>query len=158
MEELLPNKSKREQKEFETLFKNPKHARSMWAKTVYERYSKPAIKPVPICDKDGNLLPQSQVEIHIWNELNRELKEAGSDRLPSSGEMMEACQDYYSRHNAASYTARRDSMGAKPIDESKQQHEINNPLEQYTDEQLIIIQEALEKYNQKLLEEESKDE
>lgn len=139
----LTNKQLREQREFETLFKNPKHARAMWAQSVIDRYAKTAIEPIPIYDKDGNLSPVSQIELAVWKHLNAELKAQGIDRLPTEGEMMEACQQYYSRHNASSYVARRDSMGAKPVDESKQQLSVNNPLEAYTDEQLEVMQKAL---------------
>lgn len=142
----LTNKQMREQREFEQLFKNPKHARAMWAQTVIDRYAKPALEPIKIYDKDGNLTPTSQIEVAVWTHLVNELRTMGSDRLPTEGEMMEACQQYYSRHNAASYTARRDSMGAKPIDETKQQVSVNNPLENMTDEELLVMQQALEEH------------
>ena len=142
----LTVKQLREQREFQTLFKNPKHARSMWALNVIDRYTKTAFEPILVEDKDGNLSPQSQIENAIWKHLKNELEEQGLDRLPTEGEMMEGCQAYYARHNAASYTARRDSMGAKPIDESKQSHEINNPFSKYTDEELLVMEKALEEH------------
>jgi hypothetical protein len=142
----LTNKQLRDQREFETLFKNPKHARAMWAQNVIDRYAKPALRPIMIYDKDGNPSPTSQIEMAVWQHLKQELEDAGIDRLPSEGEMMEACQQYYSRHNASSYVARRDSMGAKPIDETKQQVQVNNPLENLSDEELFVMQEALEKH------------
>jgi hypothetical protein len=140
----LTNKQMREQREFETLFKNPKHARATWAQHVIDRYARPALEPIRIYDKDGNLTPTSQIEIAVWRHLKQELEDAGLDRLPTEGEMMEACQQYYSRHNSSSYVARRDSMGAKPIDETKQSVSVANPLEGLTDEELEVIQEALE--------------
>jgi hypothetical protein len=155
----LTNKEIRDQREFETMFKNPKHARAMWSQNVIDRYVKPALKPIPIYDKDGNLTPTSQIEQAVWDHLVGELRTQGSDRLPTEGEMMEACQQYYSRHNASSYTARRDSMGAKPIDETKQQISAYNPLEDLSDEELLVMQKALDEYHtkQKLLEGEGKD-
>lgn len=140
----LTNKQIREQREFETLFKNPKHARATWAQHVIDRYAKPALEPIAIYDKDGNLTPTSQIEQAVWKHLKAELEAEGKDRLPSEGEMMEACQQYYSRHNASSYVARRDSMGAKPIDETKQSVSVSNPLENLSDEELFVMQEALE--------------
>ena len=145
----LTNKQIREQREFETLFKNPKHARTMWAQTVIDRYAKPAIEPIAIYDKDGNLTPTSQIERAVWNHLKNELEAMGQDRLPTEGEMMEACQQYYSRHNASSYVARRDSMGAKPIDETKQSVSVNNPLENLSDEELLVMQRALDAHREK---------
>lgn len=145
----LTNKQMREQREFETLFKNPKHARAMWSQTVIDRYSKPALEPILITDKDGNLSQTSQIELAIWKHLKAELEASGSDRLPTEGEMMEACQQYYSRHNAASYTARRDSMGAKPVDETKQSVSVNNPLEGLSDEELFVMQKALDDHRNK---------
>lgn len=145
----LTNKEIRDQREFETMFKNPKHARAMWSQNVIDRYVKPAMKPIPIYDKDGNLTATSQIEQAVWDHLVEEIRAMGSDRLPSEGEMMEACQQYYSRHNASSYTARRDSMGAKPIDETKQQISAYNPLEDLSDDELLVMQKALEEYHDK---------
>lgn len=142
----LTNKQIREQREFETLFKNPKHARSMWAQNIIDRYAKPALEPILVCDKDGNPTAASQIEAAVWRHLKQELQAMGQDRLPTEGEMMDACQQYYARHNAAAYVARRDSMGAKPVDETKQNVSINNPLEQYTDEELLVMQKALDEY------------
>jgi len=159
MKELeLTKKMLREQREFETLFKNPKHARAMWAKNVTERYCKPALQPVLLTDKDGNALPQSQIELSIWKQLVEELKNDGQDRLPTDGEMMEACQAYYARHNANSYVARRDSMGAKPIDETKQTHTVNNPFENMSDEELLVMQKALNEYREQQINEENEEE
>jgi hypothetical protein len=145
----LTNKQIREQREFETLFKNPKHARATWAQHVIDRYARPALEPISIYDKDGNLTPTSQIEKAVWTHLKAELQAEGKDRLPTEGEMMEACQQYYSRHNASSYVARRDSMGAKPIDETKQSVSVNNPLENLSDEELLVMQEALEAHRNK---------
>lgn len=153
----LTNKQLREQREFETLFKNPKHARAMWSQNVIDRYAKPALEPILVTDKDGNLTPTSQIEVAVWKHLKQELEVQGSDRLPTEGEMMEACQQYYSRHNASAYVARRDSMGAKPVDETKQNVSVNNPLEQYTDEELIIMQTALEEHDRAKLDEKKED-
>lgn len=145
----LTNKQIREQREFEALFKDPKHARAMWSQAVIDRYSKPAMLPVAIYDKDGNLTPQSQIELAVWSHLQEEFKELGITRPISEGEMMEACQQYYARHNSSSYVARRDSSGAKPIDETKQNLQINNPLEGLSDEELLVMQNALEEYHAK---------
>lgn len=145
----LTNKQIREQREFETLFKNPKHARAMWAENIINRYARPALEPVAIYDKDGNLTPTSQIERAVWNHLMQELEAFGQSRLPTEGEMMDACQQYYARHNAAAYTARRDSMGAKPIDETKQSVSVNNPLENLSDEELLVMQQALDAHHAK---------
>ena len=147
----LTNKQIREQREFETLFKDPKHARAMWSQEVINRYAKPAMEPIPIVDKDGNLTPQSQVEQAVWKHLLSELQAAGKDRLPTEGEMMEACQQYYARHNSSSYVARRDSMGAKPVDETKQNLQVNNPLEGLSDEELLVMEKALDEYHTRQL-------
>lgn len=147
----LPNKQMREQREFETLFKNPKHARAMWAQTVIDRYSKPAMPPAKITDDKGNPTKESQLEEQIWHYLKEELKTQGLDRDPTEGEMMEACQSYYARHNSASYVARRDSMGAKPIDETKLTVSQHNPLEDLSDEELEVIQKALEQHHREVL-------
>ena len=147
----LTTKQIREQREFETLFKNPRTARAQWAQNIIDRYAKPALEPIKIYDKDGNLTPTSQIEVAVWNHLRDELKAMGLDRLPTEGEMMDACQQYYARHNSSAYVARRDSMGAKPIDETKQQLSVNNPLEDLSDEELLVLQKALEEHRKEQL-------
>lgn len=144
MHKELTNKQIREQREFETLFKNPKHARAMWSQQVIDRWAKPAMEPIMVYDSKGNLTEDSQIQLAIWDQLKKELEAQGLDRLPTDGEMMEACQAYYSRSNTGTYVARRDSMGAKPVDESKQTISNINPLENLTDEQLEVMQKALE--------------
>lgn len=140
----LMRKAEREMREFDTIFRNPKNARSAWNQTVYDRYCKPAFVPIPIYDKDGNLTQDYQLQKAIYDALLQELRDEGLDRMPTDGEMMEACHAYTSRTNSTGYTARRDSMGAKPIDESKQIHTIENPLEGLSDEELMAMQMALE--------------
>ena len=144
MPKELTNKQIREQREFETLFKNPKHARAMWSQQVVDRWAKPAMEPIPIYDAKGVLTEESQLQIGIWNQLKKELEMQGLDRLPTDGEMMEATQAYLSRTNTSAYVARRDSMGAKPVDESKQTVTNANPLEDLSDEELEVMQKALE--------------
>lgn len=142
----MTNREIGEQREFEALFANPKSARAQWQQEVAKRYAKPAMKPIVLIDKDGNETSQSIIERAVWNHIMEEHKVAGINRLPSEGEMMEACQQYYARHNASSYVARRDSMGAKPIDESKQNLHFDNQLESLSDEELTVVQEALTNY------------
>jgi hypothetical protein len=146
----LTVKQLRDQREFETIFKNPRSARAQWAQNIVDRYAKPALEPIQICDKDGNLTPTSQIELAVWRHLCAELRAQGSDRLPTEGEMMDACQQYYARHNSSAYVARRDSMGAKPVDETRQQVSVNNPLEDLSDEELLVMQRALEEHRQKM--------
>lgn len=144
----MTNRQIGEQREFEALFANPKSARAQWQLEVSKRYAKAAMPPIPVYDKDGNLTKESVVEQAVWNHIIEEHKLAGINRLPSEGEMMEACQQYYARHNAASYVARRDSMGAKPIDETKQNLNVtNNPLEELSDEELTVVKNALNEYH-----------
>lgn len=143
----MTNREIGEQREFEALFANPKSARAQWQLEVCKRYAKPAMKPILLTDKDGNETQQSRIERAVWDHIIEEHKAQGINRLPTEGEMMEACQQYYARHNAASYVARRDSMGAKPIDETKQNLQVNNPLEELTDEELSVVKNALDDYH-----------
>lgn len=149
----LTNEQIRQQREFENLFKDPKRARGQWQKMVEDRYIAPALPPIVVLDAKGQPTPESQIEAAVYSHLLSELKAMGKSRLPTEGEMMEACQQYYSRHNASSYVARRDSMGAKPVDETKQQVNVNNPLEGLSDEELAVMEKALSDYHEHLLSE-----
>ena len=146
----MSNKQLREQREFQTLFNNPRGARQAWSQEITQRLAKPAMEPIAIYDSKGNLTQESQVEQAVWLHLLNELKEEGLERLPTEGEFMEACQQYYARHNPAAYVARRDTAGAKPIDETKQTIQIANPLDGLSDEELLVMQRALEDYHAQL--------
>lgn len=142
------NKKIRDTREFEALYRDPKYARLAWSDNVAKSYFRPAIKPLLLYDKDGNLTPSAMIEQNAYNAVVEELKLQGLDRLPTEGEVMERCQAYYARHNAAAYTARRDSLGAKPIDETKINATVSNPYGDMTDEELQVMVDALEKYRE----------
>ena len=63
---------------------------------------------------------------------------------PTELEMIMACQAHMARINVANFVAFRDTVGAKPVDESKIDHQINNPYEELTDEELEMILAARE--------------
>ena len=146
----MSNKQLREQREFQTLFNNPRGARQAWSQEITQRLANPAMEPMEIYDSKGNLRQESQVELAVWQHLLNELKAEGLDRLPTEGEFMAACQQYYASHNPAAYEARRDTAGAKPIDETKQTIQIANPLDGLSDEELLVMQRALEDYHAQL--------
>lgn len=143
----ITNKMLRDQREFEVIFKDPKRARAAWSQNIVDRWARPALPPVPIYDKNNVPAPEYLIEKAVYEQLCEELRAEGLSRLPTEGEMMEGCQSYYARHNASSYIARRDSIGAKPIDETKQQIQVTNPLESLTDEELEVMQKALDGYH-----------
>lgn len=143
------NKEMRDRREFENLFSNPKSARAQWQKNVYTAYCRPVTGPTLIYNDKGMLTEESQVESIVYSNLVSRMKAEGVSRYPTEAEFMEACQQYYSRHNATAYAARRDSMGAKPVDETKQQITMTNPLENLTNEELLAMQQALEELHAK---------
>ena len=56
--------------------------------------------------------------------------------------MMLHCQIVKARYDTAAATFVRDTLGAKPVDESKIDAQVNNPYESLSDEELELIAAA----------------
>ena len=53
--------------------------------------------------------------------------------------MIMMCQMLRARYDTSAATFVRDTLGAKPVDESKQELSMSNPFEQLSDEELKLI-------------------
>ena len=150
----MSNKNIRELKEMQNLFSDPKFAKQAWKSVGQAILLQPANKPMPFYDKDGNETFNSTVERYSYNELYKDIKElAKEDRNPTELEMIMKCQIVKARMDTSAAIFVRDTLGAKPVDESKVDANIHNPYEQMTDEEL----EALAKFREeKLAKEENK--
>ena len=49
----MSNKQLREQREFQTLFNNPRGARQAWSQEITQRLAKPAMEPTRITGRAG---------------------------------------------------------------------------------------------------------
>lgn len=142
----MSNKNVREQKEMENLFKDPKFARQAWKAVGNAIILQPAVHPVVTMDRDGNESYSSQVETYSYNKLSTDIKKLGKEnREPTELEMILHCQMVKARTDTGAAIFIRDTLGAKPVDESKVDANLQNPYEQLTDEELEMIQAEREK-------------
>lgn len=147
----MSNKKYRTQKEMENLFADPKFARKAWKAVGHAILQNPAVKPHTELDKNGFETFNSQIAKYSYETLSKDLMTLGAEaREPTELEMILQCQIAKARYDTAAAIFVRDTLGAKPIDESKVDANINNPFEDLTDEELeIIAKHRAEKAEQK---------
>ena len=154
----MSNKNVRQLKEMQNLFADPKFSRQAWKAVGTAIAMQPAVKPVIVYDKEGQPTFGSQVEEYSYNKLAKDIAELGKEqRQPTELEMILHCQMVKARTDTAAAVFIRDTLGAKPVDESKVDAQLSNPYEQLTDEELEMLQamrekKALEASEQKLIE------
>lgn len=131
----------RKEKEMISVFKDPKTARQAWRSVGQAILARPASVPVAKKDKDGNETADSLLEGYTYNQLAKDVKNLGDPdhTQPTEIEMILACQILKARTDTSAAIFVRDTLGAKPVDESKQDLSINNPYEQLTDEELELL-------------------
>lgn len=136
----MSNKNVREQKELQNLFGDPKYYRNAWKAVGNAILLQPATKPIPELDKNGVETLDSQIEQYSYDKLSRDIKELSKeDRQPTELEMILHCQMVKARTDVGAAIFIRDTLGAKPVDESKVDAQINNPYEQLSDEELEML-------------------
>lgn len=142
----MSNKNIRQRKEMESLFADPKFSRQAWKAIGQAIALQPAVKPIVTVDKDGNETFNSLVENYSYNKLAADIASLGKeDREPTELEMILHCQMVKARTDTSAAIFIRDTLGAKPVDESKVDAQLSNPYEQLTDEELEMLQAAREK-------------
>ena len=142
----MSNKNIRERKEMENLFADPKFSRQAWKAVGTAIAMQPAVKPIVTYDKDGNETLNSQIESYSYNKLQQDIQQLGKeDRQPTELEMILHCQMVKARTDTSAAVFIRDTLGAKPVDESKVDAQLSNPYEQLSDEELELLREMREK-------------
>ena len=142
----MANKQHRDWAEMKNLFSDPKFSRQAWKSVGIAIAMQPAVKPIQVLDKDGNETFNSQVESYSYNKLAKDIKSLQcEDREPTELEMILHCQMVKARTDTSAAVFIRDTLGAKPIDESKVDAQLSNPYEQLTDEEFEALQAMREK-------------
>lgn len=130
----------RTSKEMQSLFADPKYYRQAWKAVGNAILQNPARRAPQQLDKDGNVTLQSEIEQYSWEKLSRDIKLiSGEDRDPTELEMILQCQAMRARFDTSAAIFVRDTLGAKPVDESKVDAQISNPYEELTDEELELL-------------------
>lgn len=142
--------SNRDIKETKNLFDDPKFARKAWKSVGAAILQNPAkVVLGGMLDKDGNPTVASEIERYSYDALARDLKNIrdvnDTSREPTNLEMILMCQIVRARYDTNAAVFVRDTVGAKPVDESKLDAVVSNPYESLTDEELEMIAKARER-------------
>lgn len=136
----MSNKDKRNALEMVNLFEDPKFARKAWRSIGAAIANRPAAKMPIVIDKDGNQTLASQIEEYSYKKLADDIKHiCNDDSGPTELELIMQCQFVKARFDTQAAIFVRDTIGAKPVDESKMDMQVNNPYEQLTDEELELL-------------------
>lgn len=135
----MSNIVERERKEMINLFKDPKFSRKAWQALGTAMLQRPAIVVPANYDKDGNETLDSIIERYSYNALAKDINALGGGYQPTELEMILQCQMIHARHNTAAATFIRDTVGAKPVDESKSEVTVHNQYETLSDEELELL-------------------
>lgn len=134
------NKQEREWKEMLSVFSDPRTLRTAWRAVGNAILRNPASKPVTRYTKEGDETYDSMVEGYTYDRLRRDITAitGEEDREPTELEMILACQAVKARTDTSAATFVRDTLGAKPVDESKVDQTVN-AFEELTDEELELL-------------------
>lgn len=140
----MPNKDIRERKEIDNLFRDPKYCRQAW-RNIGTAILQSPVSRMPIdYDKDGNPTLRSSLEDYSYRSLKRDIaalckRDGTEEREPTELEMIMQCQIAKARFDTNAAIFVRDTLGAKPVDESKIDATLSNPYEDLTDEELALL-------------------
>ena len=135
----------RTEKEMKSLFTDPKFSRQAWKSVGMAILQNPAAQAPDQLDKDGSLTLQSAIERYSYDKLSKDLKTLGEEnRKPTELEMILQCQIMRARFDTSAAIFVRDTLGAKPVDETKLDASVYNPYEQLSDDELELIAKTRE--------------
>lgn len=137
------NKEYRELCEMQNLFSDPKYIREVWRNVGNAILRNPATVPCKQFDKNGEETFESKLQAYTYQQLHGDLSAIGAlageqGREPTELEMILACQAVRARYDTSAAVFIRDTLGAKPVDESKVEQSVN-VFESLTDEELELL-------------------
>lgn len=137
------NKEYRELREMQNLFNDPKYIREVWRNVGNAILRNPATIPCKQFDKNGEETLDSKLQAYTYQQLHSDLSAIGErageqGREPTELEMILACQAVRARYDTSAAVFIRDTLGAKPVDESKVEQSVN-VFESLTDEELELL-------------------
>lgn len=127
----------REENEVKSLFKDPRFAREAWRSLGTAVLSLPPCKVPEQYDKNGDKTFETLAGEYSYSQLAADCKRAG--REPTMLEYILRCQAVNACFNTSAFVALRDTVGAKPIDESKTEATVVNQYETLSDEELELL-------------------
>lgn len=142
----MSNKHNRDSKEMANLFADPKYMRQAWQAVGHAILKNPAVRLPADYDKQGNETLRSLADNYCYSKLKSDIdaiaRENGTPtREVTELEMILGCQIAKARWDTAAATFVRDTLGAKPVDETKVDQTITNDYAAMTDEELELLAE-----------------
>lgn len=147
----MSNKEEREQQEMLNILSKPKYARQVW------RTIGMAILTSPATSISSENTLAGEIERYSYESLKNDISSIANpdaspygtgfkrtNREPTELEMIMRCQAMRARFDTSAATFIRDTVGGKPIDETKVEATVSNPYESLTDEELLALQEMRE--------------
>lgn len=145
----MANKYHRTWAEMDNLFSDPKFFRQALKSVGQAILLQPAAKPIVHIDKDGVETYNSQIETYTYHSLAEDIARLRTpntvEREPTELEMILRCQMIKARTDTSAAVFIRDTLGAKPIDESKIDATVSNPYQELSDEELELIADSRRK-------------
>lgn len=139
----MTKKDIRDMSEMKNLFADPKFRREAWKAVGNAILQNPCTHPVSSFDKNGMETADSIVEKYSYAKLKEDIVAiTGENREPTELEMILQSQMVRARTDVGAATFVRDTLGAKPVDETKLDATVSNPYESLTDEELEMLQKA----------------
>lgn len=145
--EMTDNAKIRKQCEAKNLFADPKYARQAWKSVGTAILASPAVAPVADIDTLQGAIEDYSYKSLVadMDKLKAAYARPGEIREPTEIEMIMRCQILRARFDTGAAVFVRDTLGAKPVDESKVEATVSNPYETMTDDEL----EALAAYRER---------
>ena len=81
-------KSEREAREYKSLFEDERYAKKAWKEFIGKSLQSSAAPLPTFLDKNGNISPQSEIDLMAYQNVKRRLEAQGLDREPMQAEMM----------------------------------------------------------------------
>lgn len=138
----MSNEQERREKEAKNLFKDAKFVRQAWQSLGRALLERPAKRGPLQYDKDGEPTMATAIDGYSFDKLQKDIEEIGKEnRQPTELEMILQSQILKARYDTPAAVFIRDTLGAKPVDESKVDNTIVNNYSELTDEELELLAE-----------------
>ena len=130
-------------KEIRNLVDDPATQREFWRSVGQAIARRPAVRMPTTLDKNGEETINSIIENYSYAKLAKDVSIVTDDKNtePTELELLLQCQMVRARFDTAAATFIRDTLGAKPVDESKVDATLSNPYEELSDEELALLAE-----------------
>lgn len=136
------NTDERIKKELMNLLEDPKYCRTAWKSIGQMLLARPAVHLPVMLDKDGNETLASKIDTLTYDTLSKNVEDIREGKAePTELEMILASQMVKARFDTQAATFIRDTVGARPVDESKVEAQVSNPYEALTDAELEALAE-----------------